>query len=147
MSMSESPQVDLYLLKGVHPQALYRTVCRLAEKAFGMGHRIYIHAASQSECVQLDDMLWTFKDGSFIPHAMYPAPSGDRSPVLIGHEHEPRGEWSLLINLRDEIPAFFQRFQRIAEIVDEDPHRRAAGRRRYAAYRDQDMTPTVHELS
>ena len=149
---SSAPQVDIYVLQGDQPQTLHRTVCRLAEKAFGMGHRIYIHTASQGESIQLDDLLWTFRDGSFLPHAKHPAPAEDRSPILIGHEDPlspgdgPPGDWSVLINLGDRTPAFFKQFPRIADVVDEDAHRRAAGRRRYLDYKEHGLNPTVHKL-
>ena len=149
---SSGPRVDIYVLQGDHPQTLYRTVCRLTEKAFGMGHRIYIHAASQGESLQLDDLLWTFRDGSFLPHARHPAPSEDRSPILIGHDDQdpqsdrPQDDWSVLINLADQTPAFFHRFPRVAEVVDEDPHRRTAGRRRYLNYKEHGLNPIVHKL-
>ena len=69
-------------------------------------------------------------------------------PVLIGRADEPPAtrRWDLLINLCDEVPEFFSRFARVAEVVDADPERRARGRERYRYYRDRGYALNTHEV-
>lgn len=61
-------RVDFYVLSDGGDQ--YRAVfaCRLAEKALGHGMGIYIHTDGAAETGRIDQLLWTFRDGSFLPH-------------------------------------------------------------------------------
>ena len=113
-------RVDFYLLPDRAPNSRPLLACRLTEKAFSLGHRVYIHVESTQQAQYLDDLLWTFRQGSFIPHSVCPAPDGDDMPVLIGWRDEPEGAREVLVNLTHEAPAFFERFDRVAELVDQD---------------------------
>jgi DNA polymerase-3 subunit chi len=57
---------------------------------------------------------------------------------------EPDGLDGVLINLSDEIPRFFGRFDRVAEVIPRS--RRDAGRDRYKFYRDRGYPLFHHEL-
>lgn len=120
--------------------------CRLAEKAYGLGHRVYIHTRSPEQARELDDLLWTFRQNSFVPHALLPFEEDDSPPVFIGWEDKPGVQAEVLINLTHEVPAFFQRFERVAELVDQEPQTLAKSRERFRYYRDQGLTPTSHRL-
>jgi DNA polymerase IIIc chi subunit len=88
--------------------------------------------------------LWTFKDTSFVPH------SQDQKdtvlPVLVGHT-APSSEWNeLLVNLTQDIPAFFKQFQRVAEIAPDDTSWRSRARKHYKNYREQGCELESHQL-
>ena len=51
-----------------------------------------------------------------------------------------------MINLSEEIPAFFSRFTRVAELVDQAPTSRNLARERYRFYRDRGYSLDSHEL-
>jgi DNA polymerase-3 subunit chi len=138
------PQVDFYVLS---QETRERFVCRLAEKAFGQGLRVYIHAESAAQAQRLDEMLWTFRDISFIPHDRYPEALDSPAPVRIGYGAQAcPGIRDLLVNLHPEVPPFFQEFSRIAEVLDQQPQVRAAGRARYRVYREHGAELKHHEL-
>ncbi|GAB6040046.1 DNA polymerase III subunit chi [Endothiovibrio diazotrophicus] len=141
------PQVDFYISPDQRPEARERLCCRLAEKAYRAGQRVYIHAASGAQARRLDELLWTWRDGSFLPHTLYPAGNGDPSPVLIGHRDDPPGENQVLINLADVPPPFARRFARLLEPVAGSDEERATARRRYRSYQQQGYTPGSHEVS
>ena len=50
------------------------------------------------------------------------------------------------INLSLEMPAFFARFERFAEILDQTEDILLAGRKRYQFYRDRGYTLEYHQL-
>ncbi|MCG5495275.1 DNA polymerase III subunit chi [Ectothiorhodospira variabilis] len=135
-------RVDFYLLKGTHAQQRLTTVCRLVHKAFGLGHRVHIHTRSQNEARALDDLLWTFKDDAFIPHGINPDDA--RVPVSIGPN--PPETAQVLVNLAAEVPEHFDRFERVAEVVNEDPAVRDSGRARFRHYREQGCDLHHHPL-
>jgi DNA polymerase-3 subunit chi len=144
--------VSFYVLSAAEPGTRLGYACRLTEKAYKLQHRIHAHAADGSMAKSLDMLLWTFRQGSFVPHEIL-APGGATplAPVTIGAaDGEPALEpppADLLINLADEVPAFYGRFARIAEIIDGSPAGREAGRARHRFYREQGLEPETHEVS
>lgn len=143
-------RVDFYVLQSGSEQQRAVFACRLAEKAFGLGLGIYLHTASQSATRRLDELLWTFRDGSFLPHL--PAdesgsmdPQG-RTPILLGHDNAPDACDGLLINLADDVPLFFSRFDRVAEIVSGTGGERDQARDRFRFYRDRGYPLSTHKL-
>lgn len=140
-------RIDFYIL----PQAAEREralfACRLAEKAWLQDYRIFIHTGSDAAARELDELLWTFRAGSFLPHALADADPGEfPPPVLIGHDREPETHTDLLINLAPEVPAFFSRFARLAEVLDQQPELLAGGRERYRFYQERGYPLHSHKL-
>jgi DNA polymerase III subunit chi len=139
------PKVDFYVLTDTDLQARYRLACRIAEKAYGLGHRVHIHTDSKETSERLDALLWTFRDRSFIPHRIEPEVC-DQCPVTIGHGWTPP-RCEVLINLASQTPAFFDRFERVAEIIGHEQEARDAARERYRYYRSRGCPMNHHRLS
>lgn len=136
-------EIDFYVLSGDEPGRRELLACRIAEKAYSLGHEVFMHVPDQAAARRLDDLLWTFREGSFLPHALA---DGDPAPVVIGAGVEPPATTFLLINLTAEVPAFFSRFERVAEVVSEEPAIRDAGRERFRFYRDRGYSLRTHKL-
>jgi DNA polymerase-3 subunit chi len=137
-------RVDFYILSDPAPDARERISCRLAEKAYKMGHTVYLHTDSEGQAQRLDDLLWAFRAGSFVPHAR--SGSGQESPILIG-SGEPAADADLLITLSASVPAFYERFGRVAEIIDGSEENKRTGRERFRFYRDRGLQPQSHHLA
>jgi DNA polymerase-3 subunit chi len=140
-------RVDFYLLTGYQPQIREQFACKLTEKVYRLGQQIYIHVEEQRQAQVMDDLLWTFRQGSFVPHGLVGTEEAIESPVLIGHEDKPGIEMNLIINLCPEVPQFFSHFQRVAEIIDQDEIKRRIAREHYRYYRDQGCLLETHEIS
>ncbi len=145
LARKDLPRVDFYVAKEISPQFTLRTACRIAEKAFSAGHRIHIHLKSTEDCEKLDELLWTFRDRSFIPHEISSLPM-ENCPVTISPKIG-RGHPDMLLNVTDEIPENYMQYQRIAEIIDNNPESIHAGRERYRFYRESGLDPHHHEVS
>ncbi|NIP72605.1 MAG: DNA polymerase III subunit chi [Gammaproteobacteria bacterium] len=139
-------RIDFYVVASGGPQARRGLACKLVEKAYKLGHRIYVHTGSAEESAQLDELLWTFRQGSFVPHGLHPQSDVGDAPVLIGHDAAPEEIQDVLVNLTNEVPAFFSRFQRVAELVDGGEDSRRKGRERFRFYRDRGYELQSHEL-
>ncbi len=139
-------EVDFYILKDKSPQAGMQFSCRLAEKIFKGGHEVYINTDSEQQLKQLDDLLWTFRQGSFLPHAVCTSNEPEATPILLGHAIEPEGPSDVLVNLAEDIPAFFSRFSRVTELVSGDDTQRETARTRYKFYKDRGYTVRSHQL-
>ena len=137
-------QVDFYVLDRVDEHARNTLACKLAEKAWRLENTIHIHTTTREDAKRLDELLWTFREGSFVPHELI---GGDTdAPVTIGFGESAVAPRDLLITLCDEIPAFAESFPRIAELVSSDENSRAKSRQRYAIYRDQGHKLTTHNI-
>ena len=142
-------RVDFYILDEASDTARLRLAAKIAEKAMLLSSHVHINAADDVESQRLDEVLWTFSQGSFVPHRVVRAPddgAGHPEPVLIGVAVELQAPCDVLINLAGEVPEFFSRYERVAEIVDADGNRRAAGRSRYKYYRDRGYELTSHNI-
>jgi len=129
-------RVDFYILPDADETRRQHYVCRLADKAWRLGHRVWIHAPTPAHASALDQLLWTFRPDSFLPHERAGNDDGVECPVVIGNLPRPDDNRDLLINESRELPADIERFARIAEVVNQAEETRAAGRTRYAGYRD-----------
>ena len=142
------PQVDFYIIAENSGNSRLLLACRLTEKAYNLKHTIYIHTSSPGHCEQMDDLLWTFKQNSFVPHALVNSNDVD-TPVLLGWQDdtvENLSQHDVLINLTDSVPEFFTRFNRVIELVDQNEQVLQQSRLRFKQYREHGFEPTSHKL-
>lgn len=139
-------QIDFYILNDTQPGALPLFTCRLAEKAYRQGHQVYIHTESERQLTQLDELLWTFRAGSFLPHAIHGVDTAGEQPILLGRNLEPEGPGDVLLNLAACVPGFFSSFNRVAELVGGDDGQLSAARERYRFYKDRGYHLNTHNL-
>lgn len=139
-------RVSFYVLGEAGASARLLLACRLTEKIYRQGQRVHLHCASEADCTHLDELLWTFRQGSFVPHASV-GETDDPAPVTLGADNPPEAaDCDVLVNLGAEVPLFFSRFERVAEIVDGSPEERANARRRYQFYRDRGYPLETHKI-
>ena len=138
-------RIDFYVLGEQSRKDPERLVCTLAGKAFASGRKVYIHGSDPGRIRHLDELLWTFRDVSFLPHGLL-GEAGPEVPVLLGCEGQPPGHHEVLINHSDEVPEFFSSFERLLEIVGGDPEQRHRARERFRFYRDRGYPLNTHEV-
>ena len=61
-------------------------------------------------------------------------------------DHCIGSEGSVLINLCQAVPPFFEKFARVAEFLDARPEVRSAGRERFKVYRGKSIEPQTHKV-
>ena len=142
------PEVSFYLLPSESETKRYLFLCKLVEKAYREHHRVYILAASTEQAQQLDDLLWTFRAGSFIPHQLYTTslPAAE-NPIVIGCLNAPDGWRQILINLAENIPESPGDYTRIIEILDNSESCKQTGRNRYRRYQALGLTINTHNMN
>ena len=145
-------KVDFYLIQQPEDQDRLFFTCRLVEKVLGQGLKVYIHTRSQAEAQEIDDLLWSFKPESFIPHAivglegMEDELEDEEIPVLIGYDNNRTESGQLLVNLTADIPPFCDSFERIAEIVANREEAKAASREHWNSYKEKGFELDHHQL-
>lgn len=139
-------RVDFYVLDAGARQSRERLACAIAAKAFGQGYRVFLYTDEAAEAERLDELLWTFRDVSFLPHARYRSGGPAEEPILIGGDEPPPGCSDVLINLTQTVPLFFSRFQRVLEVVDHGDAARAQARDRFRFYRERGYALETHSV-
>ena len=137
-------RIDFYILQDSSGASREAYACRIAEKAYQKGHRVYMHSDSEEQARHLDELLWTFNAGSFVPHALQSV--AGQHAVTIGHDFEPVENTDVLINLAHTAPVFFSRFERVAEVVDQAPQHKESARERFRFYRDRGYELQHHQI-
>lgn len=128
-------RVGFYVVQAAEPGQRLQVAVRLANKAFAQGHRIFINAVDEQQARELDQLLWSYQPASFLPHGLHGQENTEE--VAIGWGQEPDKHNDLLINLQLEIPSFFSRFTRVAEVVTQDPDSLASLRASWKFYRER----------
>jgi DNA polymerase-3 subunit chi len=137
-------RVGFYVVQAADQSQRLQVAARLADKAFQQGHRIFINANDEAQARALDELLWSFRPASFLPHALHGSESAES--IAIGWGQDPESHNDLLINLQLDIPTFFSRFQRVAEVVTQDPESLAALRKSWKFYQERGYQLEKHDL-
>jgi DNA polymerase-3 subunit chi len=136
--------VDFYVL--ARPgQSAERLACQLAMMAWEQGHSIAVLTSDQADAEALDDLMWDFPAGRFLPHSQ--AKNGEKAPVSI--EVQPAdiaADRDVVINLADSAVPEPGRFKRLLEIVPGSEQKRLASRQKFREYRDQGLEPASHTI-
>jgi DNA polymerase III subunit chi len=141
-------RVDFYVLKGGAAKQRWMFACRLTEKAFLRDLRVVVVNETLADAQAMDDLLWTFNERSFVPHkicldehSLDPA-----TPVQLTVDPSNVPAADLLVNLTARLPAHWELYPRVAEIIDADEDRRRLGRERFKSYRDLKVALETHQL-
>ena len=140
-------QVDFYVLADDAPGDRCQLACRIAEKARRAGLRVLIHAPEPALASQVDNMLWTLWEQSFVPHGLLGKVDPVINPILIGDGSADNDGHQVLINLAADVPVFFSRFDRLVECVDHDETVKSSSRQRFRFYREHGYPLGTHTLS
>lgn len=134
-------RADFYILatQEVIPFAL-----KVIEKAFKDGLRIHVLTQNTEQAKQFDVQLWTFKNTSFIPHAL--AEQNSDAPIQISDQLPHDDRFDALINLQSSPLPDASRWQRILEIVSSNPTDQQLARERFKQYRSSGFELHTHKI-
>lgn len=138
-------RVDFYILNSTDPHQRRMTACRLVEKIYRQGLSLYLRTQDEDETRVMDDLMWTFRQGSFVPHEVVGC-EDPMAPILVGHGPPGGAYKDVLVNLAADVPLGVDQYERVAELVDQDAAVRSAGRSRYKYYQAGGFDLTTHQL-
>ncbi len=108
---------------------------------------VLIYTPREEHAETLDRLLWTQTSLGFTPHCRTNAALAAETPVLITTQLDAPTDKRTLVNLSDDIPAGFDRFSHIVEIISLSNEVRLPGRDRFRFYREQDCSIESHDIS
>ena len=140
-------RIDFYIINANNDLGKLQFVCKLLEKAYKQKHRVFVNCLDQSNTHQLDELLWTFNDISFIPHNIIGEGPEPAPPIQLGHGAIPNQHKDMLVNLTDKLIEKPIQFRRVAEIVLNDEQAKENARERYKQYRELGCILHSHDLT
>ena len=143
--MTTGPQIDFYVLQEQSPGGRFRLACRITEKAYRLGHRVYVRTGNSDDTNVLDDLLWTFSQSSFVPHQLSTENSALKSSVIIG-QYPTTDSTDVVISVADEPISDFSAYPRIVEVVGYEEEQKVSGRNRFRYYRHHGVEPNTHQV-
>ncbi|MFD1711738.1 DNA polymerase III subunit chi [Ottowia sp. GY511] len=122
--------------------------CRLLRKAYATGGRTVV-VGSAEQIHALDTALWTFSALDFIPHARASAPPETlaHTPVVLATDAQEVEGAQIMVHLGETVPAGFERFERLIELVGTDQAGRAHARQRWRHYADRGYEIKRHDAA
>lgn len=138
-------RVDFYILSTTSDEERLLYACRLIEKVFHKGEQIYVHTNDQAQANKMDQLLWSFRDTSFVPHTLV---GNDRvEKVMIGYGgHQSPLDTCIWVNLSEQMPLVNAKIKRIVEILPKEGPVTLAGRARYRTYQQQQFELNTHKI-
>jgi DNA polymerase III subunit chi len=138
-------RIAFYVLdEGAEP---LQVACRLVERIYRLRHGVYVRARDEVQARALDEALWSYRAGAFVPHRR--VGEDGEAPVWIGPADAaapPAATDDVLVNLADDPAPELARYARIAELVPPDPAQRERARAHYRHYRAAGCTIEQHRL-
>lgn len=133
-------RVDLYLLTTDTFTHSLAFVCQLVDKTYRQGYASIIQLESPVEAAALDQLLWTFRDVSFIPHQL----STPNRIVVSEATHSTPPSLRIHCCLSD--PPHPIEEPRLLQIVPNQPHLHQLARQHYRFYQQQGYALTTHHI-
>ena len=151
--------VTFYILSTAHETDRLLFICRLLEHCYANAPLTVVETTTQHTAEQLNQLLWTYRDDSFLPHAIYgelpilQATTIDQpmlttpimpfiyliytEPPMVDPTRLSHLAIDKLINLSLTMPMLYTACKEIIEIVYEEPHAKQLARQRFRQYRKQ----------
>lgn len=122
--------------------------CRLLRKIHLSGAKAVV-TAEPAMLDQLDALLWTFSAADFVPHCTATALPATLAltPVVLAASPAGYSQQGILVNLGHALPAGFEGYERLIEVVSLLPEDAQAGRIRWKHYAARGYAMKRHDLA
>ena len=102
---------------------------------------VLVYAPREEAAERLDRLLWTQAATSFVAHARANSALAAESPIVIAGDIGVLPHDQVLLNLGDEVPPNFARFEELIEVVSDEDDVRLPARERFKFYRERGYAP------
>ena len=145
-------QVVFYILSSNDSNVRYNFCCKVIEKVFKLKLRILVLCCDLAEISKLDQLLWAFKEDSFIPHLAYDEIYNGTDiinmPVVIADhvKNDDYSHYDILISLNNELVDLKFRSKKVLYIVDQGEDNLEKCRELYKKYKELGYKIQIHNL-
>lgn len=117
------------------------------QQAWAQRQRVLVYVPDEELAARLDRMLWTQPQLSFLPHCRADSPLAAETPIVLTNRLDEPPQDECLLNLSNELPSAFSRFERLVEIVSIDDGDRLPARERFKFYRERGYAIDNRDIS
>jgi len=141
----QMPEVWFYHLER---SSLDAVLPGLMEKGLERGWRALVRTTSNERVRALDDVLWTYRDDSFLPHGSADDPDTELQPILLAHDAGAQGKRELLVLIDSAEPGEIDAFERVILLFDgQDEDALKEARARWKTFQEQGVQVTYWQQS
>lgn len=119
-----------------------RSICRVIAKAWQVLGEVDILCADPETAQAMDDLLWTFQGGAFIPHGIA---TDEPVRIHLACASMPQSVKALALCI-EVLPATLPPCERLLDFIPANPQAKAAARERYRLCKNAGFTMQVHPL-
>lgn len=131
------PEAWFYVLPERSAADARYTCCTVASRWRKEGRSLCVYTRDRERAEAMDDLLWTFRDVSFLPHGLADQADAEETGLVVAWADRLPGHRDTLINLSDDVPGCAGEFARLVEIVPPAGDERERARARYRIYRER----------
>jgi DNA polymerase III subunit chi len=143
-------KVIFYILQGNEESDFLHYSCRLIEKVFLAGHKVFVLCDSLGQANKVNELLWSFKMDSFVPHVVdYELDQNNtlkELPVLISSNISYHSDHDVIISLARERIQPSHECHKLLHIVNQDESRLKASRTFYRFYQQMNYNTIIHNI-
>jgi len=121
--------------------------CKLSKAAIERGEKYIVYSPDEARASEFDRLLWSYSQLSFVPHVRADHALAKATPIVIANANSELPHHDALLNLSDEPPPYFTRFEFLREVVSTDDDDRAKGRDRMKFYKSRGFAIQTHDMS
>jgi len=99
-------------------QDINRAAARLLEKVITSGQRAVVLCANDQHCQIINEYLWTFSPGSFLPHGMTPDPHSAHQPIWVTSKIENPNQADIVVTLQIDHAVDMTSFNKCLDLFD-----------------------------
>ncbi len=115
--------------------------CELVARAHAGGRQVAVRLPDGASAAQFDRLLWTKDPLAFIPHVAIDSPLAAETPVVLATP-EAAAPWphaDMLFNLGEDVPAGFETFRMVVEIIGQSEADKLPARSRWMHYKQRGL--------
>lgn len=116
-------------------------------RAWAERRPVFVYAPEAGAAARLDQLLWVQPSTGFIPHCSGASPLATETPIVIDADPERAAHHDCLLNLGNDVPPAFSRFNEVVEIVSQEEDVRLPARERFKFYRERGYALDNRDIS
>jgi DNA polymerase-3 subunit chi len=124
-----------------------QTAAQWLHQAWARRQPVLVYVPDEAQAAQLDRVLWTQPQLSFLPHCRADSPLAAETPILLTDRLDEPPQDGCLLNLSNELPPTFSRFEQLVEIVSVADSDRLPARERFKFYRERGYAIDNRDIS
>jgi len=125
-----------------------KRLCHFAQKHVEAGSTVAVFTAGEEQARVMNDLLWTYDDGSFLPHSLVGAQTSPLERIVVSMPGSERPAADVIMNFSDEAVAASVVQSSETEIAvyefvpPDSPAARQASRRKWERYKEMGVVPS-----